>query len=183
MAGASLRGAVFTPADTLHSKNSGGSFLDLATAEGLDSADCGDATFLPSYLEEAFSYAHQEGLHESETWPNFVKTAIQSIELLQEICYIHAEPPKQLIQACHNITLEVMNHLKRHPLEMSNLRPRQFEQLIAEILSFYGWEVQLTRSTKDGGYDIYALSPTTAKGISSSWLIECKKYSKDNKKP
>ena len=61
------------------------------------------------------------------------------------------------------------------------LKPRQFEELIAEILASYGWQVRLTAPTKDGGYDIYAISPTQATGIETSWIIECKKYAPERK--
>ena len=65
--------------------------------------------------------------------------------------------------------------------EMYNIRPRQFEELIAEILAGSGWEVQLTPPSKDGGCDILAISKDLETGLKSSWIIECKKYSAERK--
>jgi restriction system protein len=47
-------------------------------------------------------------------------------------------------------------------------------ELIAELLASYGWTVDLTKQTRDGGYDIFALRKD-ALGVQSSWLIECKR--------
>ena len=108
-----------------------------------------------------------------------------------ELCYDHAlgiirpiliesMPPEELIKVTDRITLELMEYLRRNPNRMYNIKPRQFEELIAEILSSYGWEVQLTPPTKDGGYDIFAVSKDVS-GIQSSWIVECKKYKQSNK--
>jgi len=64
---------------------------------------------------------------------------------------------------------------------MYQIRPRQFEELIAEILASYKWEVQLTPAIKDGGYDIFAISKDISSGVKTSWIIECKKYAPENK--
>lgn len=90
------------------------------------------------------------------------------------------EPPALLIELRDNITRELLDHLKRHPEELEFLRPRQFERLIAEILSQFGWEIQLTPAVKDGGYDIFGVVKDIS-GVTSTWIIECKKYSLDRK--
>jgi hypothetical protein len=81
---------------------------------------------------------------------------------------------------CDSISSELITFLKHHPNEMYSLRPRQFEKLIAEILTHYGWIVQLTPATRDGGYDIFAICKDIS-GVSNSWIIECKKYEKERK--
>lgn len=63
---------------------------------------------------------------------------------------------------------------------MYELGSRQFEELIAEILKSFRWEVELTASTKDGGYDMFAVT-TDSTGLKSSWVVECKKYREDRK--
>ena len=60
------------------------------------------------------------------------------------------------------------------------MRPRQFEELVAEILASYGWQVQLTPPTRDGGYDIFAIAKDIS-GVKSPWIIECKKYAEHRK--
>lgn len=57
---------------------------------------------------------------------------------------------------------------------------RGFEELIAELLASYGWKVTLTSKTRDKGYDIFAVNKDVS-GVKQSWLIECKKWSKDKR--
>ena len=156
------------------------SFLDLATAEGLETADFGDPDFLPAYLAEAFEYAHQPELLERWWWPKFVDKAISRIKLLRKL-YPDAQPPPALVEAVRAISAELIKHLANHPEELYNIRPRQFEELIAEILASYGWEVQLTPATRDGGYDLFAIAKDAKTATQTSWIIECKKYAADNK--
>lgn len=116
-------------------------------------------------------------------FPQFssVEKALSNIKSLYGLIEESPDPPEVLIQVVQNITAELIKYLKSHPRELYNLKPRQFEELIAEILAGYGWEVQLTAPTKDGGYDIYAISPTQATGVQTSWIIECKKYAPERK--
>ena len=54
-------------------------------------------------------------------------------------------------------------------------------ELIAEILASYGWDIRLTPSTHDGGYDLFAITKDISGKVKTSWLIECKKYGPNNK--
>lgn len=87
-------------------------------------------------------------------------------------------PPAQLVHVVGALNAEVLRHLKRHPNEIHRLSPRQFEEFIAEVLASYGWKVQLTPETKDGGYDIFAINKDGT-GLETAWLVECKKYRSD----
>ncbi|MEO0480638.1 MAG: restriction endonuclease [Planctomycetota bacterium] len=71
-----------------------------------------------------------------------------------------------------------MEHLKRHPEQMYQLRPRLFEELVGEVLASYGWEVHITPARRDGGYDLFCVSKDDA-GVRTSWIIECKRYRED----
>lgn len=88
--------------------------------------------------------------------------------------------PNELSVALQTVSAELIRYLQKNPEELYQLKPRQFEELICEILNGFGWDVQLTKATRDGGYDIFAISKDIS-GMSSSWLIECKKYSPTNK--
>jgi hypothetical protein len=59
------------------------------------------------------------------------------------------------------------------------LSPRQFEELIAEIWTRFGYEVELTAQTKDGGKDIVAIRRTAEARL--RFLIECKRYRPERK--
>jgi len=60
------------------------------------------------------------------------------------------------------------------------LSGRQFETIIAELLASQGFGVELTQQTKDGGYDIIALSKIN-NDIPLKFLVECKKYDSSRK--
>ena len=158
----------------------GGSFLDLASCVGLETGKFSESGFLETYLTEAFEYAHRMDIPERERWPNFVAQTIRNIRALQTI-YTSTLKPGELVEIVSLITTELFEYLRRHPDTIYQISPRQFEVLVAEILSSYGWQVQLTPTTKDGGYDIFAVSKEGPRGVRTSWIIECKRYERENK--
>ena len=68
---------------------------------------------------------------------------------------------------------KLVAYFRRHPHRMKELSPRQFEELICEIVIGLGWKAKLTSQTADGGYDIVALDHH---GLRNKYLIECKRY-------
>ena len=78
-----------------------------------------------------------------------------------------------------NIDDEVKKYLKKHPEKLHELSPRKFEELVASILEDMGLDVQLTQATRDGGSDIIASVKNTLTSLLI--LVECKKYSPENK--
>lgn len=155
------------------------SLISFASAEGIESASFEDPSFLNDLLTRAFEYLHKQNIPERDKWPEFINSATQKLKALNKL-YDSPEPPNSLIVVAQTISTELIEFLKNHPKELYNLRPRQFEELIAEILTSYNWKVELTTATKDGGYDIFAIS-TDISGLRSSWVIECKKYREDRK--
>jgi len=67
--------------------------------------------------------------------------------------------------------------LKKQPDDVFRLTPRQYEELVAELLHDMGYDVTLTQATRDGGKDILA-SIKTACG-EFLCLVEAKKYRRD----
>jgi restriction endonuclease Mrr len=53
-----------------------------------------------------------------------------------------------------------------------------FEQLMAELLERFDWEVQSMGYTKDGGVDLLAVKHT-APDFHCEMLVQCKKYASD----
>lgn len=72
----------------------------------------------------------------------------------------------------------LIQHFWKNPTELYRLPPHRFEELIAEIMLGYGFAVDLTTRTRDGGKDIVAISSGP---FSSRYLIECKRYREENK--
>ncbi len=68
---------------------------------------------------------------------------------------------------------------RNNPSSLCAISPRQFEELVAEIFERRGFSVELTKATRDGGKDIIAIS--TQMGIRLKFIIECKRYARDNK--
>ena len=75
---------------------------------------------------------------------------------------------------------ELVTSLQHQPELLSKLDPRQFEEVTAEIFRDKGFEVELTKRTRDGGKDIIALNKDNL-GFKTKYLIECKHYAENNK--
>lgn len=71
----------------------------------------------------------------------------------------------------------VIAALAQTPEALEGLSPREFEELVARILELRGYSVQLTQSSRDGGIDIYASSPSDL-GEDLLYLVQCKRYLK-----
>ncbi len=101
----------------------------------------------------------------------------QVSEILFEAGPIQNNESSQLIVT--DLSNEIKKYLSKHPEKIYNLSSRQFEELIADILKDLGFDVELTKATRDGGRDIIASIRNTV----STFLayIECKRYSSDNK--
>lgn len=69
----------------------------------------------------------------------------------------------------------LISHLSANPHLMRTLDSRKFEELVAELLSRDGLEVELTPQQKDGGRDIVAYMDTDYGR--HLYLVECKRYS------
>ena len=75
---------------------------------------------------------------------------------------------------------ELISAIKSSPELMREISPREFEEVVTEIFRAKGFEVDLTKRTRDGGKDIIAIH-TDALGIKNKYFIECKRYTEGNK--
>ena len=75
---------------------------------------------------------------------------------------------------------ELVSCLQEHPHLLRNISPREFEEVVAELFRAKGYEVDLTKRTRDGGKDIIAVH-TDSFGIRSKYFIECKHFAETNK--
>ena len=80
----------------------------------------------------------------------------------------------------HESISELITALKADVQLLSELNSRQFEEIVAEVLKSKGYEVDLTKKTRDGGKDIIAIH-TDSLGIQNKYFIECKCHSEKNK--
>ena len=154
-------------------------FHHLACVKGLETAVFDEPQFLETYLTRVFDHVHKSRDYHLGTYPDFYHTILENISYLRDL-FTTEEPPAMLVQVVHSINVELLSRLVRNPRQLNELGSRQFEELIAELLSSFGWDVHLTPQTKDGGYDIFAISKDMA-GVRTSWIIECKKFAQDHK--
>lgn len=49
---------------------------------------------------------------------------------------------------------DVIKAIAKEPNKLHKISPREFEEVVAELLAAFGWEVSLTPATRDGGYII-----------------------------
>lgn len=68
---------------------------------------------------------------------------------------------------------ERLVQLHRDPNQLRSLNRRLFEELVAELFDGFGYSVELTAHTRDGGRDIIAIGKKDS--IRSKFLIECKR--------
>lgn len=74
------------------------------------------------------------------------------------------------------INERLVAYFREHPQRLYDLTPRQFEELVAEIWDGFGFEVELTSQTVDGGCDVIAVKHSP---LRRKYLIECKRYRSD----
>ena len=71
----------------------------------------------------------------------------------------------------------LISEVYRDKANLYRIAPRDFEEMMAEYLRKSGWEVSLTKKTRDGGYDLVGLQHI---GNSPFKIIaECKRYAQD----
>lgn len=153
-------------------------YFELARTKGLEAAIFEDQDFVASYLQGVLAELNKARTDDKSSVA-FYKHVLSSISSLRTL-YSDETVPQSLIDVVNTINVELIDHIRKHPEEIHKIEPRQFEELIAELLASFGWEVGITPATKDGGYDIFAISKDVA-GLTSSWVVECKKYSARNK--
>jgi HJR/Mrr/RecB family endonuclease len=102
-------------------------------------------------------------------------------EVLNEGTYLYKPPisviPSPIVSHIVTVNDEVLAHLKSHPTLLYELTPRKFEEVISAVLKGLGYDVELTRQTRDGGKDLYAVHHSSLGD--HLYLVECKRYAPD----
>lgn len=66
----------------------------------------------------------------------------------------------------------LIRYFAEHPEEMKTMNRRLLEEMIAELFSGFGYEVELTKQTRDGGIDIIAIKDLE---VSVKYIIQAKR--------
>jgi restriction system protein len=88
---------------------------------------------------------------------------------------LYVPEEKRIITDLCDSASALLQELHRNPDTIFAISPREFEEIIAHIFSMHGFTVDLTKRTRDGGKDIIAFN-TDRMGVTSKYLIECKRY-------
>jgi restriction endonuclease Mrr len=79
-----------------------------------------------------------------------------------------------------NTIPKLINLIKEDSSYIYKISTREFEHVIAEIFKQQGFDVKLTKRTRDGGKDVIAINKN-ALGLETSYFIECKRHSLESK--
>jgi len=77
-----------------------------------------------------------------------------------------------IIQVSELVGRKLIEHFRRNPAELRRIDRRKFEELVAELFDGFGYVVELTRRTRDGGRDVVAVKHGE---VAVKYLIECKR--------
>lgn len=102
----------------------------------------------------------------------FVKYDIDFTELENE------ETSKIQIKESKKVK-KIITDIYNDPNTLYKIAPREFEEIVAEILHAQGFSIELTKQTRDNGYDIIAIKDIKSQ-LPIKFLVECKRFS--NKK-
>lgn len=84
--------------------------------------------------------------------------------------------PKSTI-ICKEQYSDIIAEIAKRPEFMKELDPHKFEEIIGELLYKMGYQVELTKKTRDGGYDILAIDHTPLGPYRIA--VECKRWTED----
>jgi hypothetical protein len=140
-----------------------------------------DAVIYYEYLNESpgpvFSENPREVAHYLDQFEVHWATSfeVSSAETLYDVSQSLICAPKisQIAIVSHEAWTTLISRLSKNPELLHDLHPRKFEELVAELLSREGLEVQLTPETRDGGRDVLAFHQTPVGRL--LYLVECKR--------
>jgi len=79
---------------------------------------------------------------------------------------------KTIIECSALVGQEFVEFFNKYPNELKIMDRRKFEELVAELFGGFGYDVELTKKTRDAGRDIIAVK---RKEVQVKYLIECKR--------
>ena len=79
---------------------------------------------------------------------------------------------RPIIEVTGLVGTKLVEYFSQHPEELKLMDRRKFEELVAELFSGFGYQVEVTQQTRDGGRDVIAIAK---REIEVRYLIECKR--------
>ncbi len=133
------------------------------------------------YLAEAAISSIGDGIITAnqifESFQNFEGTGI--IGLDGKPVHRKADIPKRIVIDIKDANRQLLQDIRKNPELLRLLPSRKFEEIVADLLTRQGYQVELTPPSSDGGFDIYAAKQ---EGIGKFlYLVECKRYTPPKK--
>ncbi len=82
------------------------------------------------------------------------------------------EPDTAVLRIAERVSHDLVLRFREHPDELRSIDRRLFEEMIAYLFRRFGYVVELTQRTRDGGRDVIAVRTQI---VSVKYLIECKR--------
>lgn len=140
----------------------------------------GNSTFFHEHLEELESLCAELGILADEEF-NEVDYYLNLLERVEigTVIYEPKECDLYIPELIISSQYELIKKIAKNPELIYRIHPRKFEEIIAEIFLKKGFEVKLTKATRDKGIDIIAIH--NQMNIKTKYIIECKRYAKEKK--
>jgi len=91
-----------------------------------------------------------------------------------------SEPESQIILLDEGSRIKhIIKDIYQNHERIYAMQPHDFEQMIAELLRHQQFEVEMTKRTRDGGYDLIAVK--NVGDFAVRFLVECKRHAKSRK--
>lgn len=88
---------------------------------------------------------------------------------------VSSSPIRGNLFSLSSFDLALYEAIREHPKLLKSLNWRVFEQLLGDVLSKFGYEVDLQRGTKDGGVDIFAIARESPFGP-QRYILQAKRW-------
>lgn len=132
-----------------------------------------EGTEQPSFLLRTPERVGELAAYFETLWDHGPQTALLYDDSL---AFAAPETATEVIVSSKQRWDSLIQYLASNPEAMYGMQPRQFEELVAELLVRQGMEVELTPQTRDGGRDIIAQANMPIG--THLYLVECKRHAR-----
>jgi restriction system protein len=108
--------------------------------------------------------------------PAPIKQTDAGLDAVSEIAKLPITP--EILVVSNLVWESLIREFAQSPSKIRAISHRAFEELIAHLFERFGYSVELTSQTRDGGRDIIAIKQTE---VNAKYLIECKHPETDKK--
>ncbi len=106
--------------------------------------------------------------------PESVQRLFRSRELVADL----GKSAQLQFEIC-DVGKELVEYFARHPEKLREVDPREFEKIMAAVFQNRGFDVTLSKATRDGGFDLMLMKHDVIGAIMT--LVQCKRYGERNK--